>query len=110
MIKYITKEIAFKEVPSPSSNWITASNESRIELVNSKIKNFKDILITNTLENGYVLVNLKRPLEPGERGELLLELEKHLKDSIDVGITVWHESIDDKNSLRKLRGISVTNE
>ena len=42
-----------------------------------------------------------------ERGVLLLNIEDWIKNKLDNGITIWHESIGDKNSLRNLRGIEV---
>jgi hypothetical protein len=47
------------------------------------------------------------PLSAHERGEALLNLEDELC-KIDPSIRVWHTPLGDKNSLRNLRGISLT--
>ena len=63
--------------------------------------------ITRATDKGYVYLTLEKTMDAGERGSLLLRLEELLKRKVDNGITIWHEPIGDKNSLRKLRGIEV---
>jgi len=54
----------------------------------------------------YVNVDSLRSIPASDRGRLLLDLEDKLCLE-DPQIRVWHASIGDKNSLRKLRGISL---
>lgn len=65
------------------------------------------IKVAEAKENGHVILELTQPLGPEKRGTFLLDLEQHLKDSIDQGISVWLAALGDKNSLRNLRGIKV---
>jgi len=59
-------------------------------------------------ENGLTYVNVDSvvAIPASERGRLLLDLEDELCKE-NLGIRVWHASIGDKNSLRKLRGIEL---
>ena len=59
-------------------------------------------------ENGLTYVNVDSvvAIPASERGKLLLDLEDELcKENSEI--RVWHASIGDKNSLRKLRGIEL---
>lgn len=47
------------------------------------------------------------PLLVSERGTILLELESHLKSTVDSGITVWLSPLGDRSALRKLRGVNI---
>jgi hypothetical protein len=60
-------------------------------------------------DNGltYVHVDSVVAISASERGKLLLDLEDEMCKE-DSGIRVWHASIGDKNSLRKLRGIDLS--
>ena len=42
-----------------------------------------------------------------ERGKLLMKLEDDLIKDVDSAIRVWHEPLGDKNTLRKMRGVSL---
>ncbi|MHB1141714.1 MAG: hypothetical protein ACYC1T_08155 [Sulfuricaulis sp.] len=65
------------------------------------------LVIAAAKEDGQIIVNLTEPLAAGKRGQLLLDLEAFLKESIDPGLAVWLEPLGDRNSLRNLRGIEV---
>jgi hypothetical protein len=59
--------------------------------------------------DGDILVAFIATPKASVRGSLLLDLEIDLKAKLDIGVVVWHESLGDKNSLRKFRGIEVKN-
>jgi hypothetical protein len=65
------------------------------------------VVIAAAKEDGQIIVNLTEPLSAGKRGQLLLDLEAFLKESIDPSLAVWLEPLGDRNSLRNLRGIEV---
>lgn len=104
-------ETANIETLSPTNAWVNQSNKSRISAVESIINAdlaFKDILeVITTKSDGQVIVRFRIAQSADKRGTLLLDLEQSLKNSIDIGITVWLEPLGDKNSLRNLRGIKV---
>ena len=104
-------ETANIETQSPTNTWVNQSNKSRISAVESIINDdlaIKDILeVITTKSDGQVLVKFLITQTAEKRGTLLLDLEQRLKNSIDIGITVWLEPLGDKNSLRNLRGIKV---
>ena len=106
----ISIEFASHATPSPSSIWKSISEEERIAKVKSAIKDFpgnERIKIKQAHIDGQVTIVLNNAMTASERGLFLLDLEGWIKKMLDNGITIWHEPIGDKNSLRNLRGIEV---
>jgi len=104
-------ESANAETYKPTNYWVNLSNKSQISAVesiihaNPNIKNLVEVI--SATSDGQVLVKFLMPQPADKRGTILLDLEQDLKNSIDIGITVWLEPLGDKNSLRNLRGIKV---
>lgn len=93
-----------------SASWVGKSEEWRLnELTAATLgTRFEEIVTpTRALDNGQVYVSLNKPVNASDRGQLLLDLESHYKNSVEVGINLWCEPLGDKNSLRNLRGIQV---
>ena len=110
MKKGISTEYANDISPLSSYQWRDISELERITKLNSALKfhkGFNKIHVTKAFLDGQVTINLNEVMTASERGQFLLDIEDFLKDQIDAGITIWHESIGDKNSLRNLRGIDV---
>tara|TARA_Y100000294_G_C8256908_1_gene217122 strand:- start:48 stop:401 length:354 start_codon:yes stop_codon:yes gene_type:complete len=106
----ISIEFASHTTPLPSSTWKSISEEERIAKVKSAIKDFpgkETIEIKQAHFDGQVTIVLNNVMTANERGLFLLDLEEWIKKMLDNGITIWHEPIGDKNSLRNLRGIEV---
>ena len=57
-----------------------------------------------------IILNLKIQTSAKFRGENLLKLEKILKNIIDPAIEVYLDSKEDKNKLRKFRGVQIVNQ
>ena len=100
------------DTPSPSAKWVTSSNVERLSQVERAVAEHKPLLIgmlmiASVKQDGQVIVSLKEPLPPNQRGTVLLDLEELLKEVVDPGLVVWLEALGDKNSLRNLRGIEV---
>ena len=98
------------EAPVTQTTWKLMPDIERIKLLNKQMVKNQDymrISIKKTLENGQVLVSLDSKFSASERGVYLLDFERYLKDNVDQGISVWCETIGDKNSLRNLRGIQI---
>ena len=110
MIKGINLSYANIDSPSTGLSWMHMNHEKRISLLEGSIKLFSpetDIKVIDANENGQVSIFINSSIEINNRGKFLLNLEEHLKNTIDIGINIWHEAIGDKNSLRNLRGIEV---
>jgi hypothetical protein len=109
MINYITKEFAFQETPSVSTEWKLKSEKEKIDLVasfltkNSIYVNFR---VVKAQDNGHVILSTEENIPASERGVLLIDLEEILKKKIDKGISIWLEPVGDKSKLRNLRGIN----
>jgi hypothetical protein len=102
------KEIAEANSPLPSRKWLSYSNNERIIKLKEISSEYLDnIEVLKALDNGQVILCLLNNLNPGERGDFLLNYESFLKRNLDEAITVWLEPLGDKNTLRRLRGIEV---
>ena len=106
-MKYINSDDAMKDSPTPSKDWLDLTDVKRLLMIKKVVNNIEGMNFTRTTDKGYVYLTLEKTMDSGERGSLLLGLEELLKRKVDNGITIWHEPIGDKNSLRKLRGIEV---
>lgn len=99
---------------SLSSNWYNFTVDELTAKAVLIIKQFNDNC-THTLKflslsrDGNILVAFITTPQASVRGSLLLDLEIDFKAKLDIGVVVWHESLGDKNSLRKFRGIEVKN-
>ena len=105
-------DLSYSNFDSPSTgiSWVNMTNDKRISLLEASIQLFSpqiDLKVVEAYENGQVSIHINSAIEINDRGEFLLNLEEHLKSTIDVGINIWHEPIGDKSSLRNLRGIEV---
>ena len=103
---------ASSSTPSPGLAWLDLSADERQGIVASTLAAgmpaTKDLLaVTAAKEDGQVIVNLLEPLSAAARGTLLLDTEAFLKDAIDPALVLWLEALEDRSSLRNLRGIEV---
>lgn len=104
------QNFANEDSPVAGSGWVSMDDPIRLETLNAQIKNrteFSGITPTRTSAAGQVYVALSEPIGSSLRGGLLLDLEEHLKNTIDPAINIWCEPLGDKNSLRNLRGIEI---
>jgi len=106
-MQYISAKYAVKDSPSPSSSWKQLTESEGLVLIREISESFQDMDFTRATDDGNVYLVIEKSMSPGDRGSSLLKLEKVLKQKLDKGITVWHEPIGDRNSLRKLRGIEL---
>ena len=104
------QNFANADTPLPLSSWVSMDDSSRLNAVSTQIQSrreFSGITPTRTFTTGQVYVALNEPVISSMRGGMLLDLEEHLKNSIDPSINIWCEPLGDKNSLRNLRGIEI---
>lgn len=97
-------EHAFVDTPTPGPAWLAMTREERMRAVDLR---FTQITVKDARADGQVIVELWDALPANERGTRLLDYEECLKDAVDPALVVWLETQDDKNSLRKLRGIEI---
>jgi len=98
--------------PPTSLRWQQMSDDQRLALVVQAITlnqvNIQRILLPiETMPDGQVIFRFVEPISADRRGTILLDLEEFLKKGVDPGVTVWIETLDDRNSLRHLRGVEV---
>ena len=96
--------------PFPSLEWPRLTNNQRLNFVqNVLIQSTSStvLLATSAKADGQIILKFLEPVGVEKRGTLLLDMEELFKKEIDPGLTVWLESLGDRNSLRNLRGIEV---
>ena len=110
MSEGIDLKYSYSITPGTSQDWVNMDKNNRIQLLKESINFFApevDISVIDANENGQVSIIINSSIKVNDRGAFLLNLEENLKNTIDVGINIWHEAIGDKSSLRNLRGIEV---
>ena len=101
---------AHTPTPSPSIHWRQLTAQDRLSAVRQIVvqSNLSDkLVILRTTSLGQIIVALAATVSTQERSNLLLDFEAKLKAHIDEGLCLWNEPLGDKNSLRKLRGITI---
>lgn len=94
--------------PATGPAWRALSDAERLALVTDKVPaHMTDLIIAAANPEGQITVSLTAVMPASTRGPLLLDLEAHLKNTVDPGLVVWLEPLGDRNSLRNLRGIEV---
>ncbi len=98
--------------PQTSNRWQQISDDQRLELITQAITlyqvDIQSILLPKeAMQDGQVIFKFLVPIGADKRGTILLDLEEFLKKEADPGITIWIETLDDRNSLRHLRGVEV---
>ncbi len=92
----------------PTKDWLNMDLSLRKKSVSSIINSYGleiDFDVVSVPDNGQIVLKTSENIAPNVRGLLLLNLEKKLKDDIDIGITIWLEPVGDKSKLRQLRGV-----
>lgn len=96
--------------PIPSRDWIDMNSKLQMETCQKLLDSHNcemDVVTTNL--RGEVIVQFRQPLNSAERGTALLVAESFLK-SYDPAITIYLEAKDDKNPLRKFRGVVINDD
>lgn len=109
MKNFINKEFSQASSPVSSAQWKNKSEEDRIMMIYEKIRHnslYEGFEVINADDDAQVTLKIERSIPANERGVLLLDLESHLKASIEKAITIWLEPVGDKSKLRNLRGIT----
>ena len=92
----------------PTENWLDMDLSLRKKTVSTTIGSYSleiDFDVVSVPDNGQIVLKTSENIAPNVRGLLLLNLEKKLKEDIDIGLTVWLEPVGDKSKLRQLRGV-----
>lgn len=102
-------EVADKDIPSPSAEWLDWSERDRLLRIKNTISetSLANIEFIEARENGYIIVSLVSELNVRDRAELLLDIEDELKSRVESALTIWLEPRADKSALRKFRGVEV---
>ena len=98
------------KTPAPSENWVNMRKEERYKILKKIIDSdirYKNFEIFNTPDNGQLVFKIDENISVKERGLMLLDFEKKIKNNIDKGLTVWCEPVGDKSKSRNLRGLKL---
>ena len=97
---------AWTSTPATGMAWRTLSTELRMACVETHLL-FHSLRCVSAGADGVVILQLTRELPAAKRGALLLFVESKLRELLDNGITAYLEAADDRNALRKLRGVTI---
>ena len=100
------------ETPKPSEHWHNLSSGERtadVEHMLALMAFDGKLSCVRALENGEVTLGYvgKWVPSPAVRGRILMDLEKLLKQSLDTAIVVYLAFKEDRNAIRKFRGVKV---
>ena len=102
------------ESPKISTDISSKSEESRMKMVPDILKKIREhgfdtdwFDIVQWAPANHFVVSLKNDDPASVRGPNLLRLEALLKTIIDPAIEVYLEAKEDKNKLRKFRGVQI---
>jgi hypothetical protein len=98
------------ETPKPEERWSSLTLkqrnlEVRMVLAQSECSDYLEV--DSCTVDGEVYFTQIKPIETALRAALLLDLEELLQDNIDRALTLWIKPQNDKNSLRRLRGVEL---
>lgn len=96
----------YAESPTVGEQWRAMDDATRKMLCHRTLFGMP-VTVLEARPNGHVIVRLDDDLDAAARGILLREVEKRLKANIDEGILVYLEPMQDRNALRRLRGVKV---
>lgn len=99
----------FTQAEPPRDGWLQLTDRQRIQKINTGLTtnpNYSGLVVQEIRNKTDVYVKARAPLNVNERGQLLLDLEHFLNETIDPGIRIWFEVTADKSALRKLRGVN----
>lgn len=96
----------WSESPTAGEQWRAMDDATRKMLCHRTLFGMP-VTVLEARPNGHVIVRLDDDLDAAARGILLRDVEKRLKDNIDPAMLVYLEPAQDKNALRRLRGVKV---
>ena len=94
--------------PPPNNEWDRRPVLRRVHAVNEIIKKlgYDTIRAVSAPDNGYIEVKVPDDMPAAARGASLLRIEAELQN-VYGGVYVLVRPMDDRNRLRRLRGITV---
>lgn len=98
----------YAESPRPSEMWKGLTDEQRLHFVRiNTLGKLFPMYFLRAQANGHVIVELRGSPTARERGPLLLSVEAFLRANVEPAILVYLEPMQDRNALRRLRGVKV---
>ncbi len=109
VVENIRASLAETPAPTPGIFWIGLTDSQRKKVILDVLPNShrKVIEILEAKQNGDVIIKMLGNAEAEERGSLLLAIENLFAVKGFDFVYVYLEPAQDKNRLRKLRGVTV---
>ena len=95
---------------TPTDKWTSMEPDERVNVVQAQLDRtdaYADTNVQSAEKNGHVVIRIDHSIPANKRGLFLLQMERELKQDIDIGITIWLEPVGDKSKLRQLRGVEI---
>lgn len=94
------------ESPRPSEAWQALTDEERLARVRAPWTR-PPVDFLRAQANGHVICRIPDGMKAAERGPLLLSVEAFLRQNVEPSLLVYLEPMQDRNALRRLRGVKV---
>ena len=96
------------DVPTPGKWWLNGTDaERRIAVGAALTQGVHGAIVAATQDTGEVVLELIGNIAAGDRGHRLRQIEANLKRLVDPAIVVYLRSTEDRNAVRRFRGIEV---
>jgi hypothetical protein len=94
------------ETPRPTEAWRALSDDERLSRVRASWTR-PPVEFLRAQANGHVTCRVPETMKAAERGPLLLRVEAFLRANVEPSLLVYLEAVQDRNALRRLRGVRV---
>ena len=103
----------YAESPQVPGAWKALEERHRLKSLRSGLgllEMHRGFAVERAGANGHITVSLRKVLRASERGEMLRKYESWLNEHVAPGLKVYVQAQEDKNRLRRLRGVVVKGE
>ena len=93
----------------PSDSWLKMEVSKQINAINQFLEKNEcgNAELVKFESPSELVITIDKGMNAAQRGEFLRKLEMDIKQHVDQGLSVWLPPENDKNSIRKFRGVSI---
>ena len=96
------------DVPNPGQRWLNSTDAERCALLAEPIVAIRHgVRLVAAKDNGEVVLEFIGDISLVDRGLVLRQIEANLKRLVDPALMVYLRSTEDRNAVRRFRGIEV---
>jgi hypothetical protein len=94
---------------APSAGWLSMDAGKQTNAISRFLEDceYSSATLVKFVSPSELVIAIERGMNAAQRGEFLRKLEAEIKQHIDESISLWLTPENDKNSIRKFRGVSI---